>query len=93
MSLLDHLVGGRERRWQHLEVVKERMEDEGYFVALIRMYDRALTFASKLAPDVRTDHVKRLDKLRPRSGCVAWGVEGNLNDLWYDADLDNQVSE
>jgi hypothetical protein len=69
------------------------MEDAGYFVALIRMYDRALTFISKLAPDERTDYVKRLDKLRPRSRCVASGVEDNLNDLWYDADLNGQLSE
>jgi hypothetical protein len=69
------------------------MEDEGYFVALIRMYGRALTFVSKLAPAERAAYLKRLDKLRPRTRCVAWGVEDNLNDLWYDAGLDSQRSE
>jgi hypothetical protein len=69
------------------------MEDEGYFVALIRTYGRALTFVSKLSPAERSAYLKRLDKLRPRSRCVAWGVEDNLNDLWYGADLDSQRSE
>jgi hypothetical protein len=69
------------------------MEDESYFVALIRMYDRALTCVSKLAPADRTAYVERLDKLRPRSRHVQWGVEDNLNDLWYAADLGGHESE
>jgi hypothetical protein len=69
------------------------MEDEGYFVALIRMYGRALTSVSKLAPAERAAYLERLDKLRPRSRCVASGVEDNLNDLWHDADLDGHLSE
>jgi hypothetical protein len=69
------------------------MEDEGYFVALIRMYGRALTLVSKLAPAERAAYLERLDKLRPRSRCVASGVEDNLNDLWHDADLDGHLSE
>jgi hypothetical protein len=62
------------------------MEDESYFVALIRMYDRALTFVSKLPPAERATYLERLDKLRSRSRHVGWGVEDNLNDLWYAVD-------
>jgi hypothetical protein len=69
------------------------MEDQSYFTALIGMYDRALTFVSKLAPPERANYIERLDKLRPRSRCVGWGVEDNLNDLWYAADLDGNQSE
>jgi hypothetical protein len=69
------------------------LEDESYFVALIRMYGRALTFVSKLALAERAPYFKRLDELRPRSRYVGWGVEDNLNDLWYDADLDGHLSE
>jgi hypothetical protein len=69
------------------------MEDESYFVALIRMYDRALTFVSKLPPAERATYLKRLDKLRSRGRHVGWGVEDNLNDLWYPADLDSRQSE
>jgi hypothetical protein len=69
------------------------MEDESYFVALIRIYDRALTFVSDLAPAERTTYLKRLDKLRARSRHLGWGVEDNLNELWHDADLDGHLSE
>jgi hypothetical protein len=69
------------------------MEDESYFVALIRMYDRALMFVSNLAPAERAPYLKRLDMLRPRSRYVGWGVEDNLNELWHDADLDGHLSE
>jgi hypothetical protein len=69
------------------------MEDESYFVALIRMYDRALMFVSNLAPAERAPYLKRLDMLRPRSRYVGWSVEDNLNELWHDADLDGHLSE
>ena len=65
------------------------MEDESYFVALIRMYDQALTFVLKLPPTERATYLERLDKLRSRSRHVGWGVEDNLNDLWYAADVDS----
>jgi hypothetical protein len=65
------------------------MEDEGYFVALIRMYDQALAFVLKLPPTGRANYRERLEKLRLRSRHVGWGVEDNLNDLWYAADLDS----
>jgi hypothetical protein len=65
------------------------MEDEGYFVALTRMYDQALTFVLKLPPAERATYLERLNKLRSRSRHVGWGVEDNLNDLWYAADLDS----
>ncbi len=69
------------------------MEDQSYFVALIRMYDRALTFAAKLSPTGRAGYLERLDKVRRRSKYVGWGVEDNLNELWHEADLDGQQSE
>jgi hypothetical protein len=69
------------------------MEDERYFVALVRMYDRALTFVSNLPAAERAAYLERLDKLRARSRHVGWGVEDNLNDLWHAADLDGHRSE
>jgi hypothetical protein len=69
------------------------MEDERYFVALVRMYDRALTFVSNLPATERVAYLERLDKLRPRSRHVGWGVEDNLNDLWHAADLVGHRSE
>jgi hypothetical protein len=68
------------------------MEDEGYFLALIRMYSQALKFASNLLPDVRTRYVDRLDKLRSRGRHVGWGVEDELNSLWYASELSDDPS-
>lgn len=69
------------------------LEDESYFAALIRMYDRALNFVSNLPTPERSTYLERLDKLRSRSRHVGWGVGDNLNDLWYAADLDGHQSE
>ena len=64
------------------------MEDEGYFAALIRMYGRSLEFVSSLPPAERATYIERLDKIRSRGRCVGWGIEEELNSLWYAATLD-----
>jgi hypothetical protein len=66
------------------------MEDESYFVALIRMYERSLKLVLDLDPAERTTYLERLDKLRSRGRHVGWGVQDELNDLWYAADLEEQ---
>jgi hypothetical protein len=69
------------------------MEDEGYFLSLIRMYSQALKFVSNLPSDVRTGYVDRLDKLRSRTRHVGWGVEDELNILWYAAELSEDPAD
>jgi hypothetical protein len=69
------------------------LDDQSYFVALIRMYDRALELVSDLPPTERASHVQRLDKLRSRAKHVGWGMEDELNDLWSIADLDRHESD
>ena len=64
------------------------MEDETYFAALIRMYGRSLEFLSSLPAAERATYLERLDKLRSRARTVGWGVEEELNGLWYAAALD-----
>jgi len=64
------------------------MEDESYFAALIRMYGRSLEFVSSLPPAERATYLERLDKLRSRGRRIGWGVEEELNSLWYAAALD-----
>jgi hypothetical protein len=64
------------------------MEDESYLVALVRMYERSLEFVLSLPPAERPNYVDRLDKLRSRGGHVGWGVQDELNSLWYAAALD-----
>jgi hypothetical protein len=64
------------------------MEDESYFAALIRMYDQSLKFVLNLPPAERATYRERLDKLRLRGRHVGWGVQDELNSIWYAADLD-----
>jgi len=66
------------------------MEDEGYFLALIRMYDRSLRLVLDLPTVDRASYLERLDKLRSRAGVVGWGVQDELNDSWDEADIDRQ---
>ena len=63
------------------------IEDESYFLALIRMYAQALSLVAKLPPAERGSSVERLDKLRPRARHVGWGVQDEFNDLWHTAGL------
>jgi hypothetical protein len=60
------------------------IEDESYFAALIRMYGRSLELVSSLPPAERTTYIERLDKLRSRGKHIGWGVEEELNSLWYE---------
>jgi hypothetical protein len=64
------------------------LEDESYFAALIRMYGRSLELVSDLPPAERATYLERLDKLRARGRQIGWGVEEELNSLWYAAALD-----
>jgi hypothetical protein len=69
------------------------MEDEGYFAALIRMYERSLEIVSSLPAAERTTYLERLDKLRSRGRNVGWAVEEELNSRWYAAAPDEHQSE
>jgi hypothetical protein len=66
------------------------IEDESYFAALIRMYGRSLEIVSSLPSAERTTYLERLDKLRSRGRSVGWGVEEEINSLWYAAALDDE---
>jgi hypothetical protein len=66
------------------------MEDEGYFVALIRMYDRSLKLVLNLPATDRANYLERLDKLRLRARGLGWGIQDELNESWHEADLDGQ---
>jgi hypothetical protein len=62
-------------------------EEETYFVALIRMYGRSLNLVLSLPAPERPTYVERLNGLRSRAGKFGWGVQDQVNSLWYDADL------
>ncbi|SRR6266404_2888633 len=63
------------------------MEDESYFVALMRMYEQSLKFVLSLSPAERTTYLERLDQLRSRGKHVGWGVQDELNSLWHATEL------
>jgi hypothetical protein len=65
-------------------------ENEKYFTALIRMYDRSVNCVLSVPLDERRAYVERLGKLRSRAKHVGWGVEDALNSLWHDSDFDEQ---
>lgn len=66
-------------------------DDERYFIALIRMYDRSVNRVLSMPLAKRRAYVERLSKLRLRAKRVGWGVEDELNDLWHAADFDGQL--
>jgi hypothetical protein len=63
-------------------------EDERYFVALIRMYDQAVKRVLDLPVAERHGYAKRLGNLRSRARPIGWGIEDELNGVWYEAGLD-----
>src|SRR5262249_52755529 len=68
------------------------MEDESYFLALIRMYGQSLKYSLTLPSPERSTYLERLDKLRSRARSIGWGVQDELNSLWDAAELDEHQS-
>ena len=59
-------------------------EDEGYFTALVRMFDQALVAVMALAPAQRQQMLERLDEVRSTTNAVGWGVKDALDEIWAD---------
>jgi hypothetical protein len=58
------------------------MEDEGYFNALVRMFEQAVKNIAGLDPSARTPFRERLDKVRERCGAFGYGAGDAINDVW-----------
>jgi hypothetical protein len=56
-------------------------DDEGYFDALVRMFEQALKFANALSTDRRDDLVSRLDRVRTISHDFGYRVGDNMDFL------------
>jgi hypothetical protein len=54
-------------------------DDEGYFDALVRMFEQALKFANLLSPDRRDHLVSRLDRVRTISHDFGYGVGDDMD--------------
>ena len=68
-------------------------DDERYFVALTRMYARSVQCVLDLPAVKRFSYAKRLENLKSRAKYLGWGVDDNLEKLWYESDLDECQSE
>jgi hypothetical protein len=58
------------------------MDDEGYFTALVHMFDQALAVVGKLDPSERRALLQRLDAVRSVTDAVGWGVKDAMDELW-----------
>jgi hypothetical protein len=56
-------------------------DDEGYFDALVRMFEQTLKFANALSVDRRGDLVSRLDRVRTISHEFGYGLGDEMDFL------------
>jgi hypothetical protein len=56
-------------------------DDEGFFNALVRMFERALVLANTLPASGRVDLVRRLDAVRQISHKIGYGVGDDMDSL------------
>jgi hypothetical protein len=57
------------------------MDDEGYFNALVRMFEHALKSIAALEPGQQDDFVERLERVRREGHNWGWGVGDDMDDL------------
>ena len=57
------------------------MDDEGYFNALVRMFEQGLKLIVTLDPSLRVDLINRLDCVRNESHNWGWAVGDELDEL------------
>ena len=65
-------------------------DDEGYFNALVRMFEQALKVVGQLEPDQKEQFVDRLECVRHESSDWGWGVEDDMNTLMAEYGFGNE---
>lgn len=63
------------------------MDDEGYFSALVRMFEQALKYVLALPKAQQAPFLDRLDRVRQLGQDVGWGVGSDFDYCWADAGL------
>ena len=63
------------------------LDDEGYYDALVRMFEQALKTVMALPETQRESWLERLQAVRTSGRDVGWGVGYAFNDLWQRAGL------
>ena len=61
------------------------MEDEGYYSALVRMFDQAINSVMALPETKRQQLLSRLDLVRAAGQQIGWGVGEDFDSLWFSA--------
>jgi hypothetical protein len=64
-------------------------EDEGYFTALVRMFEQALVAVMALAPSHRQQMLERLNSVRSMTDDVGWGVKDDMDEIWAEHVVSN----
>lgn len=64
------------------------LEDEGYFDALVRMFERALKITVSLPEQIQTDLLQRLGEVRSLCRTFGYGVSDAMDLLLVDDGLD-----
>ena len=57
------------------------MDDEGYFNALVRMFEQALKAIAALEPEQQAVFVERLERIRREGHNWGWGVGDDMDDM------------
>ncbi|WP_313953482.1 hypothetical protein [Accumulibacter sp.] len=64
------------------------MDNEGYYAALVRMFEQALKATLILPETQRDDLLDRLEEVRAAGQSYGWGVDEDFNWLWQKAGLE-----
>jgi hypothetical protein len=64
------------------------LDDEGYYDALVRMFEQALKTVMALPETRRESFLDRLQDVRESGQGIGWGVGDAFNDLWQRAGLE-----
>jgi hypothetical protein len=63
------------------------MDDEGFYDALVRMFEQALKYVLALPEAQQAAFLTRLDRVRQQGQSVGWGVGDNFDHFWSEAGL------
>ncbi|MFA7666497.1 MAG: hypothetical protein WCY32_10290 [Burkholderiaceae bacterium] len=66
------------------------LQDEGYFIALVRMFGQALKTIDALPHDCRSALIARLDSVRHISHNFGYGVGDDMDDLLAESGVDGR---
>lgn len=63
------------------------MDDDGFFDALVRMFQQALKYVLALPVAQQSAFLARLNRVRQMGQGVGWGVDRDFNRFWTEAGL------